>query len=272
MRASLVRRSALAASVASLVLLATACGGSSDDSDSKSKAGDTSKSASAESAAPEQSDVKALTAAELEKVSLAQGDVADLKIENAGAEDILKASDVTSDKAECLPFAHALFAVPQGKPVATTARTAMAEPKASDTTTSGDASEKSLDDAMGAALNVSSTMVSLGSYEGGDAADVLAAVRKAATACASGFTATVQGEAQKLSAITEQKVAGGEEAVAWNVVEEQEGESFPFGLVVVRQGSTVSTFTTVNMAAAMDPSVKVEQPTALVAAQVKKVS
>ncbi|MFE9852241.1 hypothetical protein ACFYPN_26080 [Streptomyces sp. NPDC005576] len=269
MRASLVRRSALAASVASLVLLASACGGSSDDSDSKSEAPNSSKSAPA---AAEQSDVKALTAAELEKASLADGDVADHKIEKAGAQDILKAADVTSDKAECLPFAHALFAVPQGKPVASTARTATTEPKASDADTSGDMSDKDIDDAMNASMDVSSTMIDLASYEGGDASDVVTAVRKAAAACTAGFTATVQGDAQKLSGITEAKVAGGEEAAAWNMVAEQEGTKIPFGLVVVRQGSTVTTFTTINMAAALGKDVKLEQPTSVVDAQVKKLS
>ncbi|MFD6425930.1 hypothetical protein [Streptomyces sp. NPDC060198] len=270
MRTSLVRRSALAASVASLVLLATACGGSSDDSDSKSKAGDTSKSASAEA---EQSDVKALTAAELEKVALADGDVAGHKIEKAGAEDILKASDVTSDKAECLPFAHALFAVPQGKPVASTARTATTEPKASDAAdAAGDMTDEDIDAAMNASLDVSSTMIDLASYEGADAADVVTAVRKAAAACTAGFTATVQGDAQKVSGITEAKVSGGEEAVAWAMVAEQEGTKIPFGLVVMRQGSTVTTFTTINMAAAMGQDVKLEQPTAVVDAQAKKIS
>ncbi|MGW0858562.1 hypothetical protein [Streptomyces sp. NPDC002690] len=269
MRASLVRRSALAASVASLVLLATACGGSSDDSDSKGK-----ESASGES---KTSNVKALTAAELEKVALADGDVAGHKIEKAGAADILKAADVTSDKAECLPFAHALFAVPQGKPVASTARTATTEPKASDAAAdaadaAGDMTDEDIDAAMNESLDVSSTMIDLASYEGGDAADVVAAVRKAAAACASGFTATVQGDAQKLSGITEAKVSGGEEAVAWDMVAEQEGTKIPFGLVVMRQGSTVSTFTTINMAAAMGQDVKLEQPTAVVDAQVKKVS
>ncbi|WP_328720918.1 hypothetical protein OHT52_16370 [Streptomyces sp. NBC_00247] len=269
MRAALVRRSALAASVASLVLLATACGGSSDDSDGTSKAGDTSKSASAE---PAQSDVEALTAAELEKVALAEGDVAGHKIAKAGAEDITKAADVTSDKAECLPFAHALFAVPQGKPVASTARTAMTESKAPDAGTSGDMTDEDIDAALDASMDVNFSLIDLASYEGGGAADVLAAVRKAAAACASGFTATVQGDAQKVSGITEAKVSGGEEAVAWAMLSEQDGTKMPFNLVVARQGSTVTTFTTYNMAAIMDPDVKLELPTAVVDAQVKKLS
>ncbi|MGW2281456.1 hypothetical protein [Streptomyces sp. NPDC001770] len=256
MRASLVRRSALATSVASLVLLATACGGSSDGSDTKSTAVDTSKSASA-SAEPEQSAVKALTAAELEKVSLVEGDVADLKVEKAGAGDIVKASDVTADKAECLPFAQALFVAPQGKPVATSARSAKEELSA---------------DENAADLGGDLTMVGLASYEDKGAADVVAAVRTAATACASGFTASVQGEAQKVSAITEDKVSGGEESAAWSLLVDQEGTKVPFDLALIRQGGTVATFSTFNLASFMGKEIKLEQPTAVIDAQAKKLS
>ncbi|MGW2843119.1 hypothetical protein ACWCWD_35685 [Streptomyces sp. NPDC001493] len=267
MRASTVRRSALAASVASLVLLATACGGSSDGSDSADKAGSSAKSSASASASAEaeQSAVKALTAAELEKASLVQGDVADLKIEKATAEDIVKPEAVTVDKAECLPFAQALFGAAQGKPAASASRSVESEAK----TTGVDATS---DDATASVSGGDHTMLTLSSYEGTGAADTVAAIRAAATACTAGFTATVGGDAQKISAVTEEKVTGGEEQAAWATTMEQEGMKVPFDLAVVRQGSTVSTFSTLNVTSFMGNDVKLTQPQPVIDAQVKKVS
>ncbi|MGW1468336.1 hypothetical protein ACWCPT_28770 [Streptomyces sp. NPDC002308] len=267
MRASTVRRSALAASVASLVLLATACGGSSDGSDSADKAGSSSKSSASASASAEaeQSAVKALTAAELEKATLAQGDVADHKIEKATAEDIVEPGAITVDKTGCLPFAQAMFAAAQGKPVASASRTVEPEAK----TTGVDATS---DDATASVSGAEHTMLTLSSYEGTGAADTVAAIRTAATACAAGFTATVGGEPQKISAVTEEKVTGGEEQAAWALTMEQQGTKVPFDLAVVRQGSTVSTFSTLNAASFMGQDVKLTQPQAIIDAQVKKLS
>ncbi|WP_327176540.1 hypothetical protein OG599_15350 [Streptomyces sp. NBC_01335] len=263
MRAATVRRSALAASVASLVLLVTACGGSSDESDSADKATGSSKSSASASAGAEQAPVKALTAAELEKAALVQGDVADLKIEKAAGDDIVEPEAVTVDKAACLPFAQALFAAAQGKPVASTSRSVESEAK----TTGADATS---DDAAASVTGGDHTELTLSSYEGTGAADVLAAVRTAATACASGFSVTVSGDAQKISGITEEKVTGGEEQAAWTMAVEQEGMKVPFDLAVVRQGSTVSTFTTLNVTAFMGKKVKLTQPQPVIDAQVKK--
>lgn len=265
MRAATVRRTALAASVASLVLLATACGGSSDDSDSADKAAGSSKSSASASAEAEQAPVKALTAAELEKAVLVQGDVADLKIEKAAADDIVKPEAITVDKAACLPFAQALFATAQGKPVASTSRSVESEAK----TTGVDATA---DDATASVTGGDHTELTLSSYEGTGAADVVAAVRTAATACASGFTATVGGDAQKIAGITEEKVTGGEEQAAWTLTMEQEGMKVPFDLAVVRQGGTVSTFSTLNVTAFMGKEVKLKQPQAVIDAQVKKLA
>ncbi|MFD6531194.1 hypothetical protein [Streptomyces sp. NPDC060184] len=263
MRATTVRRSALAASVASLVLLATACGGSSDGSDSADKAAGSSKSSASASAEAEQAPVKALTAAELEKATLAQGDIAGLKIEKAAGDDIVEPGDVTVDKAACLPFAQALFAAAQGEPVASASRSVESEAGA----TGADATA---DDATASIAGGDHTELTLSSYEGTGAADVFAAVRTAATACASGFTVTTSGEAQKISGITEEKVTGGEERAAWTLTVEQEGTKVPFDLAVVRQGSTVSTFSTLNVAAFMGKEVKLTQPQPVIDAQVKK--
>ncbi len=77
MRATAVRRTALAASAAALALLATACGGTSD-ADKK----DDKDAAGGSSSAPK-APAEALTAAELEKATLAQGDVKGRKVTKA---------------------------------------------------------------------------------------------------------------------------------------------------------------------------------------------
>ncbi|WEH41086.1 hypothetical protein [Streptomyces sp. AM 2-1-1] len=277
MRAAFVRRSALVASAASLALLVTACGGSSDDTDTKGKAEDAPKSASAE---PEQSAVEALTAAELEKASLVAADLPKYQVKKADAADVLKAGAVTTDKPECLPLAEALFGVAQGKPAASTMNQVMQVPDAEPVDQSAGTSEEdvdkaleSLEDTLGSIKEMQSTMVGLFSYDGKGSADALAAVRESATACTSGFSATAEGETQKFSEITEGKATGGDEAVSWSLLATQEGVKVPFELLAVRHAGTVATFSTFNMSGMSGGAVaKVEQPTEVVDAQVKKLS
>ncbi|GAA3002792.1 hypothetical protein [Streptomyces fulvorobeus] len=260
MRATAVRRTALAASVAALTLLATACGGSepggSDDAMGGAEAGGARKPA-----------VKALTAAELEKASLAQGDVKAHKITKAGPEDAVAAADVTSDKEECAPLARAFYGAEEGKPVAGTKRQVISEPEVD----AGDVTEGNAEDVLTSAFDLTSTLLSLSSYDSETAEGNIATLRKAAADCAGGFTITMGGDTQKVTGITEEKVSGGEEALAWRLSAEQDGESAPLTLVALRQGGTVATFTSFNLAAAGGKGT-LELPSAVVAAQAAKLA
>ncbi|MCX4675375.1 hypothetical protein OG413_08575 [Streptomyces sp. NBC_01433] len=274
MRATAVRRTALAASVASLTLLATACGGSSD-SDGKggaNGAGSGDKGGAAPKAA-----VKTLTAAELEKASLVQGDVKGNKIAKAGPDDEVKADGVKVDKKECEPFAHAYLGVKQGEPVARTQRTAVGEPKKTGKGTSledlAEMPEGDAEDAFSAAFDVTSTLVSLSSYEGQGAPETLAGVRESAAKCTGGFTIVMDGDTQKIAALTEEKVTGGDEAIGWTVTSESDGRKIPFKLVALRRSGTLATFVSFNLAATSDKGAAgFGLPTAIVAAQSQKLS
>ncbi|MGW8887301.1 hypothetical protein [Streptomyces sp. NPDC055749] len=261
MRATAVRRTALAASVAALTLLATACGGS----DSSSKGGE-GKGGAKEGAAGKPA-VKALTAAELEKASLAQGDVEAHKVTKAGPEDSVAADDVSTDKEECAPLARAFYGAEEGKPAATTKRSVISEPKVEP----GDMTEENAEDALTSAFDVTSTLLSLSSYDSATAEGNIAVLRKAATDCADGFSITTSGETQKITKITEEKVSGGDEALAWTLAGEQDGESTQLSLVALRQGGTVATFTSFNLAV-MSGKGTIELPAAVVAAQAAKLA
>ncbi|MFJ6611618.1 hypothetical protein ACIQPT_15235 [Streptomyces sp. NPDC091289] len=275
MRATAVRRTALAASAAALALLVTACGGSSDadakdGKDDKGAAGGSS-SAPKDPKAPK-APAKALTAAELETATLAQGDVEGRKVTKAGPDDEVPADSVTVDKKECLPVAHAMYGVAQEGSVATTKRKVIDEPKKTDGKKSlEDLADGEAEDAFKNAFNLTSTFVALNAYEGTAGPDAFAALKKAAADCAGGFTATVAGTPTKVASVTEEKVTGGDESAAWTVTSEDDGDQAPFKLVALRKEGTVATFFAFNLAAA-GGDVKFEVPAEVVAAQDKKLA
>ncbi|MFE4452206.1 hypothetical protein [Streptomyces sp. NPDC056796] len=257
MRATSLRRTALAAAVASLALLATACGGS--DSDSK---GDAGAPAAKDDASSAPAAVKALTSAELEKVSLEQGDLAGHKVTKTGPEDIAKPDEVAVDKKECEPIGYAFYGVKRGDPVGNAGRKAVQEPKKDE--------KADPEDLLAGMLDVTSSLVTLASYEGDGAAKNLAELRESAAACATGgFTLSMKGSKQKVTKLTEEKVTGGEEALAWRVQMGEGDEAAPFKLVTLRQGGTVATFFSFNLGKT-GADADFALPTALVDAQAKK--
>ena len=167
---------------------------------------------------------KALTAAELDKAALVQGDVKGHKVSKAGKDDAVAASAVTVDNKACDTFADALLGARVGKPVAANQRKVVSEPKKDqkEKQDSADAEE-----AFIAAFDITTTMTSLSSYDGKGAQDTIDGLRTAATACSGGFGLTVAGDKQKVVKIEEEKISGGEEAAAWTVTVEQGGESDP---------------------------------------------
>ncbi|MFD9288541.1 hypothetical protein ACFWBV_09585 [Streptomyces sp. NPDC060030] len=257
MRATVVRRTALAAAVASLTLLATACSGS--ESDAK---GDDGASGGKGEASTKPSAVKALSSAELEKVSLEQGDVAGHKITKTGPEDIAKPDEVTVDKKECEPIGFAFYGVERGDPVGNAGRKAVQEPKKDETADP--------EDLLAGMLDVTSSLVTLASYDGDGAAKSLAELRDSAAKCATGgFTLSVKGSKQKVTKLTEEKATGGEEALAWRVQMGEGDEAAPFKLVTLRQGETVATFFSFNLGKT-GADADFALPAALIDAQAKK--
>lgn len=265
MRATVVRRTALAACAVSLTLLATACGGSSDaEGDKSGRTGDAADGSSA----PKTS-AKALSAAELETASLKQGDVEGHKIAKAGPDDEVPADGVKVDKDACLPVAHAMYGVAQEGSVATTKRKVVSEPKKDGKKSLEDLKDGEVEDALKAAFDLTSTFVALTSYDGAAGTDAFAAVKKAAAECAGGFTATVAGTTMKVTSVAAEKVTGGDESAAWTVTTEEDGEPAPFKLAALRKEGTVATFFAFNLAAT-GGGATFTMPVEVVAAQDKK--
>ncbi|MFD0023414.1 hypothetical protein [Streptomyces sp. NPDC058382] len=260
MRPTAIRRTAVAATVMSLTLFTAACGSNAADKDDAKSADSTSAKPSNGSAA------KVLTAAELEKAALAQGDVKAHKITKAGPADIVSAEDVTADKAACDVFGDALMGAGTGSPAASAERKVVSEPKKGADDDTADPEE-----AFKAAFDITTTLTTLASYEGKGAEETLASLRTAATDCASGFTLKAAGTKQKIVKIAEEKIKGGEDAVAWTVTIESDGDKSAMKLVEIRQGSTVASFTSLNLASAGGGG-DFDLPTAVVDAQVAKLA
>ncbi|MFD4786989.1 hypothetical protein ACFWN1_07925 [Streptomyces sp. NPDC058459] len=260
MSATAVRRTVLAASAAALALLATACGGSDDADKAAEGKGDGASPAAASAPA-----AKALTAAELEKTGLAQSDVKSGKVTTkVPAGDDIAAAKVTAADAACLPLARAQAGVAQGEPASTAKRSWLGTPKKP-------ASGTKPEDALLAALDVNKTLIGLASYDGGAAEAAVEGLTTAAQKCAGGFTATVDGEKTKFLAVaTAAAPQGGDQGLAVTLtMAADEGVKAPVKIVVVREGATVATFSTVNLAA-MASGKDYQAPADIIAAQVAK--
>lgn len=244
-----VRTAAATATAASLALLLTACGG---DGKSEDKGKDAPKASA--SAAP---DAKALSAAELEKLIVEQADVKGYQVQKAEPTDVVKSSDVTTDKPACKPLADAMSFIATGNPGASVQRKAIAEPKAGGATASPD-------DIMGA-LGAPVTAVTLGSYDGSGAQDALASLKKAGAECAGGFTLNGGGEQTKIGKVAPETVTAGEEAVAFTVTTDMDGKPFISKVVAFRKGNTLASFSVISLAGVVK-----ELPTAVIDAQATK--
>ncbi|MET7734766.1 hypothetical protein ABZT02_25835 [Streptomyces sp. NPDC005402] len=243
-------------SVLSLALI-TGCGGGSDD-DSK-ESGTSGEAGASASAGTTTAAAKALSAAELEKLLLAKGDVTGY--EAADGDDTLPKAkgEVKTDKADCAPLAHAMAGLAPGDTDASASNTLTKSPTA--TPSSGEE----------AVLDVEMTFVGLSSYDGDGAEKAVKAVSDGIAACSGGFTITAQGEKQKITKVAAGKPSGkGDESVAFSVNSDMDGEgTATFHTEVVRAGNTVSTYYTVNFAS-LDSGKAAAVPTTLIDAQLAK--
>ncbi|MCL8015081.1 hypothetical protein [Streptomyces sp. AS02] len=265
MSATAIRRSVLAASAVSLALLVTACGGGEEAGADKETKGGTQS---------EQSAAKALTAAELEKLVVAKGDVEGHKITVPGKDDTFEPGAVTVERAECEPVGQAMSALPASKPASSVQRLVVQEPDAAkkDMPSIEELAEMTEEEAEQAtldSLDITKTMTSLWSYEADGAEQTLATLREAGKKCAGGFSMTIDGEKQQVTKVTEEKLAAGEDAVAWTVATKTGGTPAETKVVVFRQGTTLAGFSSFNIAAVTRGDAY-EQPTAVIEAQAAK--
>lgn len=180
-----------------------------------------------------------LTRAQLKKAALATGDVKGYKVEGAGSADLQGASSPAAP-AKCQPVADMfLFTTdPVSRTSLSRGITAKDETDASVTT------------------------LALLSYGSGEADDVLAGLRKATGECTA-----YQYVGYKYSGIKELADPKlGDESVAFRLVASIEGAEVPAAYTVVRDGSTLVAFSSMNMLDADE----VEVPAELVEAQLAK--
>lgn len=255
MRTALVRRTVLSASAVSLALLATACGGSGK-ADAKD---DTKPSAPASASAP--AAAKGKTDAELGGVLVAQADLPAYVVQAVTPAEAKAGAGSTSDKPACLPLVKAQSMTAQGSATGTAFVKAIAKGKEPAADASAEEKLKAGMDALGA----TATAVTLESYEGKGAAEAFTALKSAGAACAGGYATTQAGDAVKITKVGPgTPVTAGDEALAYTIDADLDGESISTQLVVVRKGNTLASFSSISLAGVA------EQPTAVVAAQVKK--
>ncbi|MFA3873800.1 hypothetical protein ABS735_08945 [Streptomyces sp. MMCC 100] len=266
MSSTAVRRTALAASAAALALLATACGGSSDDDGA---AGDetakTEQSAPAEGAGASAPAGEALTAAELEKVALAQADVKNGEVATElSADDQVAKDQISTDDKACLPLVYVQGAVAQGEPAADVQRSWQGQ-------TESPSASKGPDGQDMTDVDVNEIMLNVASYADGGAEQAMAGLKTAVEKCAGGFDATVGSDKMRVTEVSGVgRLKAGDEGLTVNIgVATGADSSGLMKLVVVRKGSTLATFSAVNLSSMMTGA-EFEVPAEVVDAQVAK--
>jgi hypothetical protein len=264
MRATAVRRTAMTSSALALAILVTACG-------SDQGGGDQKATATAKSGKPA---AKTLTAAELEKAVVAQGDVKDHEIKKPGKDDVLAASAVTVDKPECEPVAQLVSSLPTSAPKASVQRLVVhkSEKAKKGAPTMKDLAkmtEKEAQDAMIDSLDITKTMTSLYAYGAGGAEKALTALRAAAKKCDGGFVMMLDGEKQQVTYVRQANLSAGDDGAAWSVGVKQDGTPASTNVAVFRKGTTLATFSSFNIAA-VSRNKAFAQPSEVINAQAVK--
>jgi hypothetical protein len=110
----------------------------------------------------------------------------------------------------------------------------------------------------------------LAAYGQEPAEQMLADLRSAMEECSGGFTTTSGGETTHYTAVKELSAPAGaaDDAVAYQVDGDVEGEKVPLLFTVVRSGPTVAVFYSMNL---MD-SAKADVPQSVVTAQLNKLT
>ncbi|GAA2446891.1 lipoprotein [Streptomyces glaucus] len=231
-------------SVLSLALV-TGCSGSGPD-DSKDSGNSGAASA-------------ALGAAELKKLIIADGDVKGYEVRSADtAEPFAGSKDaMTVTDAACEPIAYVLTGFAPGDDESAYVNQSVAEKPDAQAgpgldENSSDAEFEEALEAIEDSLSSTVTIVSLSSYEGDGAEAAMKSVSSAVDGCAGGFTAAAKGQdTQEFTKVAEEKSSGtGDESVAFAVTGRAEGGgTTAVHAEVVRHGTTVATYYSLNLAA-----------------------
>jgi hypothetical protein len=264
-RSSGVRVAATVAVSALSLALVTGCGGGSDDSkESKESDGQATTAA------------KALSAAELKKAVIAEGDVEGYKVAATDAAQFPQAkSEIKVDKAGCEPIAWSMGGLAPGDTEVRTSSTATEEKAPTDAASKSmeDMTEGEMENAFSDAFSIDMTVVGLSSYEGDGAEKAFKSVSDAVESCSDGFTITAQGGEQQLTKIGTEKASGtGDESVAFfteAVMEDNDGKPGTVHTEVVRHGSTIVTYYTLSLGA-LTSGEKYTVPAAVIDAQAAK--
>jgi hypothetical protein len=227
-------RTALTVLTALPLALLTACGDSSGEGSHRADGPATRTTTT--SAAPS----GPLSARELVKRLLAEGDVKGIQVENAGKGQVFTADQVHIGEKQCRSLGLALGAVPVGKPVATAQSAATA-----DTTAPSPDSPVGGLDGTEPMLDLPIMVITLASYEDAATAErQLTTLSKALTLCRDGFTDTQPGEKLRYTAVTRDRAPGvGDKALAFTATGEVDGAEGPEKVLVFRTGSTLTYIT-----------------------------
>ncbi|MGW1948474.1 hypothetical protein ACWCRC_29670 [Streptomyces sp. NPDC001940] len=234
-----VRRAVAAAAVVAALGVTTACGGSSETTDDAKKPAASEKT-SAPAKKPAEEGAKALTAAELEKAVVATGDVKGYKVEKVGKSDLPPTESVPAKPAACQPLADMFMFSTQPTAKDRVVRTLMATDE----------------------LDPKVTSLALLAHDAADAAEVMQGLRTASKNCTA-----YEHVDYKYSGVKERPAPdAGDEAVSYDVKGVIDGDKVPMTFTVVRSGSTVVAFYTMNM---LDSS-KTDVPQVIVDSQLAK--
>lgn len=238
---STLSRVAVAVSVVATLGLTAACGGGGDEEKAETKP---SASAAEDAAKDGQggqdgAGKAALTAAQLKEAALAKGDVKGYTISEMPADE-MPVVPVPADPAACQPLANMFYFT--------------SDPQAKDR----------VGRRVTAVNEVSATVLALAlaAHEQSDAEKVMADLRKAVESC-DGYE-QVGNKYTDIETLTTPKQ--GDEAVAYKLNGNIEGSKVPMSFTVVRSGSTLIMFSSMNM---LDAD-KADVPTDVLEAQVAK--
>ncbi|WP_234379856.1 hypothetical protein [Streptomyces caniscabiei] len=237
---STMSRVAVAVSVVATLGFTAACGGGGDEDKAETKPS-VAGSASADDAknGDDGAGKAPLTEAQLKEAALAKGDVKGYKISDMPADD-MPAETVPANPAACQPLANMFFFTSDPQAEARTGRRVT-----------------SVDQ-----LSASVIALALAAHEQSDAEKVMADLREATESCDK-----YEQVGNKYSGIeTLPAPEQGDEAVAYKLKGDIEGTKIPMSFTVVRSGSTLIAFSSMNM---LDAD-KAEVPAEVLDAQVKK--
>ncbi|MEV7089342.1 hypothetical protein AB0O07_26200 [Streptomyces sp. NPDC093085] len=212
-----------------LALSTTAACGAEKDSDSKAPAAATatttpSTEPPAQNASPAPG--KAAPGADLKDLIVTE--VKGFEVTEAAASEVRASGAVKASKAACQPIADLVGTAAAGSPEDTVYRQLVAASEPEDMTASG-------------------VLVGLSAYAPGKAAQALAGLGKAVSACGAGFTTTSPDGTDDYAGVTaEEGPAGLDESLAFELTGSLDGEKIPLKYALVRTGDTVALFYAMN--------------------------